>query len=148
MLSDASDAESNILGMIPYQENLAVLHCDESVLPGKQAAWASWNYHIPQTELGRVAVTYDMNILQNLGAPVEFCVSLNLSEAVDESKVYQEMVYDHPVYNPDSLTARLHHSEINGVNRTYFCGAYWGYGFHEDGVKSAIEVCKHFGISL
>jgi predicted NAD/FAD-binding protein len=148
LLSDASDAERNILGVIPYQENQAVLHCDESVLPGKQAAWASWNYHIPKKELGRVAVTYDMNILQNLGAPVEFCLSLNLSEAVDASKVYRKMVYDHPVYNTESLTARLRNNEINGVNRTYFCGAYWGYGFHEDGVKSALEVCKHFGISL
>jgi predicted NAD/FAD-binding protein len=148
MLSDASDAERNILGVIPYQENLAVLHSDESVLPSKPAAWASWNYHIPKTELGRVAVTYDMNILQSLGAPVEFCVSLNLSEAVDPSKVYQKLVYHHPVYNPQSLNARLHHSEINGVNRTYFCGAYWGYGFHEDGVNSALEVCKHFGLSL
>ncbi len=148
MLSEASDAERNILGVIPYQENQAVLHCDESVLPGKQAAWASWNYHIPEKELGRVAVTYDMNILQSLGAPVEFCVSLNLSEAVDESKVYQKMVYHHPVYNTESLTARLRNNEINGVNRTYFCGAYWGYGFHEDGVKSALEVCKHFNISL
>ena len=148
MLSEASDAERNILGVIPYQENQAVLHCDESVLPGKQAAWASWNYHIPKKELGRVAVTYDMNILQGLGAPVEFCVSLNLSEAVDESKVYQKMVYHHPVYNTQSLTARLRNNEINGVNRTYFCGAYWGYGFHEDGVKSAVEVCKHFNIAL
>ncbi|UCH22050.1 MAG: FAD-dependent oxidoreductase [Deltaproteobacteria bacterium] len=148
ILPDASDAERNILGVIPYQENQAVLHSDESVLPSKQAAWASWNYHIPNKELGRVAVTYDMNILQSLEAPVEFCVSLNLPEAVDASKVYQKMVYHHPVYNPESLTARLHHSEINGVNRTYFCGAYWGYGFHEDGVNSALEVCKHFGKTL
>jgi predicted NAD/FAD-binding protein len=148
MLSDASDAERDILGVIPYQENQAVLHCDESVLPGNQAAWASWNYHIPKTELGRVAVTYDMNILQNLGAPVEFCVSLNLSEAVDASKVYQKIVYHHPVYNPESLTARLRNNEINGVNRTYFGGAYWGYGFHEDGVNSALEVCKHFDKTL
>ena len=148
MLSDASDAERNILGVIPYQENQAILHSDESVLPGKQAAWASWNYHIPKTELGRVAVTYDMNILQSLGAPVEFCVSLNLSEAVDASKVYQKMVYHHPVYNPESLAVRLRHSEINAVNRTYFCGAYWGYGFHEDGVNSALEVCRHFGKTL
>jgi predicted NAD/FAD-binding protein len=148
MLSDASDAERNILGVIPYQENQAVLHCDESVLPGKPAARASWNYHIPRKDIGRVAVTYDMNILQSLGAPVEFCVSLNLSEAVDASKVYRKMVYHHPVYNTESLTARLRSKEINGVNRTYFCGAYWGYGFHEDGVKSALGVCKRFGKTL
>ena len=145
MLQDPSDTEKEILGAIPYQDNHAVLHSDESILPSKKAAWASWNYHIPQTELGRVALTYDMNILQNLNAPVEYCVTLNLPHSVDLAKKIKEMHYHHPVYNPKSLGARNRHPEINGVNRTYFCGAYWGYGFHEDGVKSALEVCKHFG---
>ena len=148
LLDDPTDAEKNILGVIPYQENHAVLHSDESLLPSKKAAWASWNYHIAKEELGRVAVTYDMNILQSIGAPQELCVSLNLAKAVDPSKIYREMIYHHPVYNPESLTARHSHSEINGVNRTYYAGAYWGYGFHEDGVASALEVCKHFGKTL
>jgi predicted NAD/FAD-binding protein len=140
--------EKNILGVIPYQENQAVLHCDESLLPSKKAAWASWNYHIPQEDLGRVAVTYDMNILQSIGAPRELCVSLNLAQAIDPAKIYREMDYHHPAYNPESLAARHSHPEINGVNRTYYAGAYWGYGFHEDGVASALEVCKHFGKTL
>jgi predicted NAD/FAD-binding protein len=148
LLVDPTDAEKNILGVIPYQENQAVLHSDESLLPSKKAAWASWNYHIAKEELGRVAVTYDMNILQSIGAPQELCVSLNLAKAIDPSKIYREMIYHHPVYNPESLTARHSHSEINGVNRTYYAGAYWGYGFHEDGVASALEVCKHFGKTL
>ena len=148
LLDDPTDAEKNILGVIPYQENHAVLHSDDSLLPSKKAAWASWNYHIAKEELGRVAVTYDMNILQSIGAPQELCVSLNLAKAVDPSKIYREMIYHHPVYNPESLTARHSHSEINGVNRTYYAGAYWGYGFHEDGVASALEVCKHFGKTL
>ncbi|UCD78846.1 MAG: FAD-dependent oxidoreductase [Desulfobacterales bacterium] len=148
LLDDPTDAEKNILGMIPYQENQAVLHCDESLLPGKKAAWASWNYHIPKEDLGRVAVTYDMNILQSIGAPRELCVSLNLAKAIDPAKIYREMIYHHPVYNPASLAARHRHREISGVNRTHFAGAYWGYGFHEDGVISALEVCKHFGKSL
>ncbi len=148
LLEDPSDAEKNILGVIPYQENQAVLHCDESLLPSKKAAWASWNYHIPHEDLGRVAVTYDMNILQSIGAPRELCVSLNLAKAIDPAKIYREMIYHHPVYNPESLTARHSHREINGVNRTYYAGAYWGYGFHEDGVVSALEVCKHFGKTL
>jgi predicted NAD/FAD-binding protein len=148
LLEDPSDAEKNILGVIPYQENQAVLHCDESLLPSKKAAWASWNYHIPQEDLGRVAVTYDMNILQRIGAPRELCVSLNLAKAIDPAKIYGEMIYHHPVYNPESLTARHSHREINGVKRTYYAGAYWGYGFHEDGVVSALEVCKLFGKTL
>ena len=148
LLDDPADAEKNILGAIPYQENQAVLHCDHSLLPSKKAAWASWNYHIPQEDLGRVAVTYDMNILQSIGAPEELCVSLNLEKAIDPDKVFQQMTYHHPVYNPDSLAARHSHAEISGLNRTHYAGAYWGYGFHEDGVVSALEVCKHFGTTL
>ena len=148
LLDDPTDTEKNILGIIPYQENQAVLHCDESLLPSKKAAWASWNYHIPQEDLGRVAVTYDMNILQSIGAPRELCVSLNLAKAIDPAKIYREMNYHHPAYDPESLAARHSHQEINGVNRTYYAGAYWGYGFHEDGVASALEVTKHFGKTL
>lgn len=148
MLADPTDSEQKILGAIPYQENQAVLHSDESLLPSKKIAWASWNYHIPKEDLGRVAVTYDMNILQSIGAPEELCVSLNLSKAINPVKIHQEMIYHHPVYDPDSLAARKSRSEINGINRTYYAGAYWGYGFHEDGVNSALEVCRHFGKTL
>ncbi len=148
MLDDPTEAEQKILGAIPYQENQAVLHCDESLLPSKKAAWASWNYHIPVEESGRVAVTYDMNILQSIGAPEELCVSLNLDKAIDPEKIHRKYVYHHPVYNPESLTARHSHQEINGLNRTYYAGAYWGYGFHEDGVASGVEVCRHFGKTL
>ena len=148
LLDDPTDAEKNILGVIPYQENRAILHCDESLLPSKKAAWAGWNYHIPEEDLGRVAVTYDMNILQRIGAPKELCVSLNLAKAIDPTKIFREIIYYHPVYNPESLTARHSHREISGVNRTHYAGAYWGYGFHEDGVTSALEVCKHFGKTL
>ena len=148
MLADPTDAEQKILGAIPYQENETVLHSDESLLPSKKAAWASWNYHIPKEDTGRVAVTYDMNILQSIGAPEEFCVSLNLAKAINPDKIHRQYVYHHPVYNPESLTARESHDQISGVNRTHFAGAYWGYGFHEDGVRSAVEVCKHFGKTL
>jgi len=148
LLDDPTDAEKNILGVIPYQENQAVLHCDETLLPSKKVAWASWNYHIPKEDLGRVAVTYDMNILQSIGAPKELCVSLNLEKAIDPAKIFRVILYHHPVYTRESLAARHRHQEINGVNRTYYAGAYWGYGFHEDGVVSALEVCKHFGKTL
>jgi predicted NAD/FAD-binding protein len=148
LLADPSDAERNILGAIRYQENHTVLHTDTSILPTRKAAWASWNYHIPKRDLGRVAVTYDMNILQSIAAPVEFCVSLNLESRLEPSKIIRKMVYHHPVYCPESLAARRRWKELNGVNRTFFAGAYWGYGFHEDGVNSALEVCRHFGKAL
>ena len=148
MLSDPSDAEQKILGDIPYQPNLAILHTDTSVLPPKKLAWASWNYHIPEEEFGRVALTYDMNILQSLEAEKEYCVTLNLPDVVDRNQTLDTFEYDHPLYTPESLEARRRQADINGVNRTYFCGAYWGFGFHEDGVRSALAVCEHFGKRL
>jgi predicted NAD/FAD-binding protein len=148
MLADPSDLERDVLGAIPYQENLAVLHTDTSLLPPKRTAWASWNYHIPKEEKGRVALTYDMNILQSLKATEEFCVTLNMPEKIHPDRVFQRIIYHHPVYDPNSVSVRRKQDEINGKNRTYFCGAYWGYGFHEDGVNSALAVCKHFGKTL
>jgi predicted NAD/FAD-binding protein len=121
-----------------------VLHTDASLLPPKKLAWASWNYHIPKEEKGRVALTYDMNILQTLDAPKEFCVTLNMPEQIDSEKTIDSIVFHHPVYDPKSLLARRSQDELNGQNRTYYCGAYWGYGFHEDGVNSALAVGKHF----
>lgn len=148
MLADPSNLEREVLSTIPYQENLAVLHTDPSLLPPKRAAWASWNYHIPKENKGRVALTYDMNILQSIKATKEFCVTLNMPEKIHPDAVIQRIIYHHPVYDPKSLSARRRQDDINGKNLTYFCGAYWGYGFHEDGVNSALAVCKHFGKTL
>ena len=148
MLADPSDAEREILAAIPYQENLTILHTDSSLLPRRKAAWASWNYHIPREELGRVALTYYMNMLQSLSSPIDFCVTLNQPDIIDRTKIIREFNYHHPVYTPQGPLAQIRRQEINGVNRTYFCGAYWGYGFHEDGVNSALAVCEHFGKSL
>jgi predicted NAD/FAD-binding protein len=148
MLADPSDQEQEVLGNIRFQDNDAILHTDTALLPRRKVAWASWNYHVPKEDLGRVALTYNMNILQSLGAPREFCVTLNLSSAVDRAQVIREIPYDHPVYDPLSLAARKRRQAINGHNHTYFCGAYWYYGFHEDGVRSALDVCGHFGQTL
>jgi uncharacterized protein len=148
MLADPAEMEREILGAIPYQENLTILHTDTAVLPPKRSTWASWNYCIPATDQERVAVTYDMNILQSLGARQEFCVSLNMPETIDPGKIIRTLVYHHPVYDPKSLKARRSQDALNGQRRTYFCGAYWGYGFHEDGVNSALAVCKQFGKAI
>jgi predicted NAD/FAD-binding protein len=148
LLSDPSESEKEVLGALPYQENLTVLHTDPSLLPRHRKCWASWNYHVPRESLGRVALTYDMNILQGLDAPFEFCVTLNRPAEIDPAKVIRKLLYSHPVYTPSGVVAQGRREEINGVRRTYYCGAYWGYGFHEDGVKSALAVCKHFGKGL
>ncbi|MCU0572817.1 MAG: FAD-dependent oxidoreductase [Syntrophobacteraceae bacterium] len=148
MLEDPSDAERRILDAIPYQENLASLHTDASILPRRRAAWASWNYHIPRTGPGRVSVTYNMNMLQGLDCADNFCVSLNSARPIRPDKVIESMVYHHPVYTPRGFVMQEGHDAVNGVNRTYFCGAYWGYGFHEDGVNSALRVCRHFNRGL
>jgi len=148
MLTDPTDLERNVLGVIPYQENLAVLHTDARLLPPKQIAWASWNYHVPKSETGRVALTYYMNRLQSLKANKHFCVTLNMPDAIQAEQKIASLVYHHPVYDPKGLQARRSQDALNGQNRTYYCGAYWGYGFHEDGVNSALAVCKHFGKHL
>ena len=148
MLSDPSKPELEILSAIPYQENLAILHKDISLLPRRRVCWASWNYRIPRGAVGGVALTYDMNILQSLSLREEICVTLNQPQKIDPDKTIENMIYHHPVYTPEGLRARQRLGEINGLNRTFFCGAYWGYGFHEDGVNSALEVCKHFGKTL
>lgn len=148
MLADATRQEREILGAIAYQENDTVLHTDASMLPKHRKARAAWNYFIPPEKTVRVAVTYDMNILQGLDAEDEFCTTLNRTEAVDSEKIIRRLTYHHPVYTPTSLAARRRREEISGKNRTWYCGAYWHYGFHEDGVKSAVEVCRHFGKSI
>ncbi|MGD8368560.1 MAG: FAD-dependent oxidoreductase [Desulfobacterales bacterium] len=148
MLADPTPQEREILGAIAYQENDTVLHTDACMLPTRRKAWAAWNYFIPAEKTGRVAVTYDMNILQGLGAEDEFCTTLNRTESVDPEKIIRRITYHHPVYTPTSLAARRRREEISGKNRTWYCGAYWHYGFHEDGVRSAAEVCRHFGKSI
>ena len=141
VLEDASEAERAILGAFPYQENEAVLHTDDSILPRNPKARAAWNYHLLAVRdnrlRDRVALTYDMNILQSLDAPVKFLVTLNRSADLDPAKVLRKLTYHHPVYLPAGVAAQRRRAEISGVNRTFYCGAYWRYGFHEDGVVSA-----------
>jgi predicted NAD/FAD-binding protein len=148
MLTDPSPAEREILSAIPYQENVTVLHTDSSILPKHRSLWSSWNYLTPLEEIGRAALTYDMNILQTISAPVEFCVTLNRAGSIAPEKVIGTFVYHHPIYRKDAPEAQQKHGEISGHNRTHYCGAYWGYGFHEDGVNSALAACKFFGKGL
>jgi uncharacterized protein len=148
LLADPSDREREILGAFPYQENSTVLHTDASLLPSRRAAWASWNYYLPPGPQVKATLTYHMNRLQSLAAPVEFCVTLNRDRDIDPARIIKKITYHHPVYRRQAPVAQQRWPEINGVNRTYFCGAYWGYGFHEDGVVSALKVCREFGKTL
>jgi uncharacterized protein len=137
MLTDPSPAEADILGAFAYQPNEAVLHTDRALLPRRRAAWSAWNYHLPSKPRGRCAVTYYMNHLQALDADRPFCVTLNRTAAIDPAKVIRVIPYAHPVFTRASMGAQHRHREISGPQRTHYCGAYWSWGFHEDGVVSA-----------
>ena len=140
LLQDASDAEQEILGAIPYQENDVVLHTDSRLLPRNERAWSSWNYlRRPGTE--RATLTYNMNILQGLDAPQTFCVTLNDTGAINPHKILGRFNYAHPVFTVAGMSAQQRWEEINGGS-TWFCGAYWRNGFHEDGVHSALQVAQ------
>jgi predicted NAD/FAD-binding protein len=141
MLADASAAEREILGAIPYQPNEAVLHTDRGLLPRRRRAWSSWNYHLLPEPTGRTTVTYHMNRLQSLAARDQYCVTLNRTAAIAPEKVIRTISYAHPVFSEQSTAAQKRHHEISGVNRTHYCGAYWAWGFHEDGVVSALRAC-------
>ena len=152
LLKDASAAEREILGAFPYQENEAVLHTDDSLLPRTALARAAWNYHRLAARgnalRDRVALTYDMNVLQSLDAPVRFLVTLNRTADIDPASVLETITYHHPVYLPAGVAAQKRRAEISGVNRTFYCGAYWRYGFHEDGVVSAEWALEEFARSV
>jgi len=144
LLTDPSREEREILGALPYQRNEALLHTDTSLLPRRRRAWAAWNYHRLPSHRAGVALTYDMNVLQNLRSRHTFCVTLNASRHVDAKRVLRRMEYAHPLFTPAGVAAQRRHNEISGVRRTHYCGAYWRYGFHEDGVVSALRALARF----
>ena len=141
MLTDATPTERELLGAFPYEPNVAVLHTDSSLLPNSRRAWAAWNYHVPRETSDKATVTYNMNILQGLKSRNTFCVTLNEESSIAPEKVLARQVYHHPVFTARRRAAQRRHLELLNANRTSFCGAYWGNGFHEDGVNSARMVC-------
>jgi predicted NAD/FAD-binding protein len=144
LLDTPGEREAAVLGAIPYQTNEAVLHTDIRLLPKRRRAWAAWNYLMPEGPQGRVSLTYDMNILQGLDAPETFCVTLNAGERIDPNKVIARMTYHHPMFTLDAMAAQMQHRAIDGTRRTYYCGAWWRNGFHEDGLVSALDAVRHF----
>ena len=145
LIADPSPAEAEVLGAIPYQQNRAVLHTDTRLMPQRRSAWASWNYHLIDRPTGRTTVTYYMNRLQSLVADRDYLVTLNLSEAIDPDAIIRRIDYAHPVFTPEGVAAQRRWAEVSGTRRTHYCGAYWRWGFHEDGVWSALRVSERLG---
>ena len=148
MLAEPSTAEQEILGALPYADNDVVLHTDTRLLPKRPLAWASWNYRLGGPTNQPAALTYNMNILQGIDSPTTFCVSLNQVVAIDPSTILARYTYAHPQYSLAGVAAQARWQELLGANHSYFCGAYWANGFHEDGVVSGLRVASAFGETL
>lgn len=148
MLADATDAEKSILGNLEYRDNEVVLHTYTHLLPREKRAWASWNYWLDGNEEALPALTYNMNILQGLTCNKTVCVTLNRTEAIAPEHILRRFTYAHPVYNQAAINAQARRDLICGKQHTHFCGAYWYNGFHEDGLRSALDVCSRFGVNL
>lgn len=149
MLHDPTEAEREVLGAIRFQPNSVILHTDESLMPERRAAWAAWNVHVPEAAPSAedpVRVTYWMNELQSIEGPEQLFVTLNCADRIDPSTVLRETVFSHPVYDAECVRAQGRHHEIDGVRGVHYCGAYWHYGFHEDGVQSARRVLEALGV--
>lgn len=136
-----------MLAAFPYERNVAMLHTDTRLLPRQRRAWSSWNYRLPPDAKPRASVTYCMNILQHIRSKHTYCVSLNCDGDIDPASVLRTFRYAHPVFTTQRAAAQARHAELIDVNRTSFCGAYWGNGFHEDGVVSALAVCRTLGVA-
>jgi predicted NAD/FAD-binding protein len=148
LLVDADPLEHEVLRTFPYHRNEAVLHTDITLLPSRPAVWASWNYRVPAQRRTEVGVTYNMNLLQGLESDKTWCVSLNPGASIDPTKVVGRFTYDHPLFTLGRASAQARHSELIRRRGVSLCGAYWGYGFHEDGVTSALAVCESFDEAL
>ncbi len=146
LLIDADERERDILGAISYQTNDTVLHTDTTLLPRERKAWAAWNAHIPRESGEACTVSYCMNLLQGVDAPETYVVTLNRTQYIEPSRILRRMNYRHPVYTRASVAAQKRRAEIQGRRHTWFAGAYWGWGFHEDGIRSGVDVARAFGM--
>lgn len=146
LLRDATADEKRILGAIGYRDNSVTLHTDTRFLPTRRRAWASWNYRLSDNSEQPPVLTYNMNMLQGITSPETFCVTLNAAQEIDPAHILGSYSYAHPVFTQAAINAQGKWANINGVNRAWFCGAYWHNGFHEDGVKSALQVAANLGV--
>ncbi|QUX97512.1 FAD-dependent oxidoreductase [Marinomonas sp. CT5] len=147
LLADPSAQEQAILGAIPYRNNDVVLHTDTRLLPKKKLAWSSWNYHLGTDSTKPATLSYNMNILQHFSSDTTYVVTLNQTDMIAEDKIVGRFQYSHPTFTLEGIKAQDRWAEINGVNKTWFCGAYWRNGFHEDGCWSGVRVANGLGVS-
>lgn len=147
LLDDASVTEKDVLGDIGYQPNVATLHTDTSLLSPVRGAWSDWNYECSNADEGRATLTYDMTSLQHLPGEHRYLVSLNSDDRIAPDAVLASYQYAHPVFDGPAIAAQERFDDVDGRQATHFCGAYWGYGFHEDGVASALRVCERLGVT-
>lgn len=148
LLQQPTKQEQAVLGAIPYSKNSVILHTDTTILPKRKAAWASWNYLLNDNTDKAAVVTYQMNILQGIKSDTQFCVTLNHQQGIAKNKILREFTYHHPVFNEASIAAQKLKHSIDGLNNSFFCGAYWYNGFHEDGVRSAVDVARQLGVEF
>ncbi len=146
LLADPDDAEKDILSAIPYLDNEVVLHTDKAMLPKQEKAWSSWNYLLDKSQQDQAVLSYNMNILQGIQSDHTFCVTLNATEKIQSDKILGRYHYAHPSFTLAGIAAQARWSDINGVNRTWYCGAYWKNGFHEDGCESGLRVATALDI--
>ena len=144
IIDDATPLEHDTLSNIQYNLNIATLHTDSSLMPSRKEAWSSWNYLVPENSSKNVKVTYYMNRLQNIKSRQDYFVSLNMNEKIDTSKIIRTIEYTHPFFDKNAINAQKAFPDINGTMNTWYCGAYWRHGFHEDGVWSAIRSLEYF----
>lgn len=145
MLASPSPNESKILSAITYTDNEVTLHTDSSIMPKRKRGWASWNFYDNGT--GIPTLTYYMNRLQSIKSPKPFFVSVNLNQEINQEKIIRKFLYSHPCLNSAATNAQRNRDQINGINGIYYVGSYWGNGFHEDGVNSALHTCQLLGIN-
>ncbi|MCB1636873.1 MAG: dehydrogenase, partial [Xanthomonadales bacterium] len=145
-LEQPSAAEHEVLNALPFERNDVVLHTDVSLLPRRRRAWAAWNALKLAGVEDRCTVSYSMNLLQSLPGPTQFVVTLNGTDRIDPARILRRLDYAHPIYTIAGARARARRAEINGVDRIWYCGAYWGHGFHEDGLRSGVKVAQALGV--
>ncbi len=148
MLSEPTKTQKEVLGAFRYQPNEAYLHTDLSLLPSRRKAWASWNYRLSEEPDRPASVTYDLSRLQNVSSPQPLLQTLNPTQPIDTTKVLQKLQFEHPLFDKNTRQAQQQRDRLHEDGKIFFCGAYWGYGFHEDGVQSALAVCRHFKVIL
>lgn len=148
VLEQATKVEQEVLGAFQYQANEAYLHVDENWMPKRRRAWASWNYRLAKDPSLPASLTYDLSRLQQHQTPSPILQTLNPNEPIDSSKVLQALKFDHPLFDSSTYTAQQKHDQLHVDGKVFYCGAYWGYGFHEDGVVSALKVCQEFNLQL